>query len=82
MQGIKKLRTPISTFLSESLIRKSKVKSNHQAHVNTLFSDLYKFFSDPSLKRCLVVASEKGASSWLTALPILNMALFYTREHL
>ena len=33
---------------------------------------MYESFSDPSLKRCLVVASEKGASSWLTALSIVE----------
>ena len=65
-------QTPIFTLLYESQIRKNKVKSNHRAHFNTLFSNLYESFSDPSLKRCLVVASEKGASSWLTALPIVE----------
>ena len=65
-------QTPIFTLLSEPLIQKNKVKSNHQAHFNTLFSNLYESFSDSSLKWCLVVASEKGASLWLTALPIVE----------
>ena len=42
------------------------------AHFNTIFSNLYESFSDPCLKRCLVVASEKGASSWLTTLAIVE----------
>ena len=48
------------------------MKSNHRAHFNTLLSNLYESFSDPSQKWCLVVASDKGASSWLTALPIVE----------
>ena len=51
------------------------MKSNHRAHVSTLFSNFYKSFSDPCLKQCLVVAREKGASSWLTALPIVEHGL-------
>ena len=65
-------QTPIFTLLSESLICKNKVKSNHRAHFNTFFSNLYESFSDPCLKRCLVVASEKGASSWLATLAIVE----------
>ena len=45
-----------------------------------MFSDLYESFSDPSLKSCLVVASEKGASSWLTALPIAQHGFALHKE--
>ena len=63
-------QVPIPTLLAESLGRKNEVKSDHRAYCNSLFSTLFESLSDPSLKRCLEVASEKGASSWLTALPI------------
>ena len=65
-----KNQVPIPTLLAETYGRKNKVKSNHRAYCNSFFSTLFKSLSDPSLKRCLEVASEKGASSWLTALPI------------
>ena len=50
--------------------RKNKTKSNHRVYNSQLSSTLYDILPDHSLRRCLEVASEKGASSWLTTIPI------------
>ena len=63
-------QVPIPTLLAETFGRKNKVKSNHSADNNSFSSILFESLSNPSLKRCLEVASENGASTWLTALPI------------
>ena len=63
-------QAPIPTLLAETFGQKNKVKSSHSADYNSFSSTVFESLSNPSLKRCLEVASEKGASTWLTALPI------------
>ena len=59
----------ISTLLAETFGWNNKAKSYHRAYRNSFFSNLFKSLSDPSLKRCL---HKNGASSWLTAPPMLS----------
>ena len=48
---------------------KSTLKQTRRANLQALARRLYSSFSAP-LQRCLDLAQEKGASNWLTALPI------------
>ena len=63
--------TPVSIMdlLEEVSQRKNKVKADRLAAIRLLVSELSNTISD-NLKRCLEAASEKGSSSWITALPI------------
>ena len=61
---------PMAVLLEEIRLRKNKVKSDHRLHNTQFSSTLYDTLSDRPLRRCLEVASEKSASSWLTTIPI------------
>ena len=61
---------PITVLLEEIKSRKNKVKANHKTYNSRLYATTYDSLPDRPLKRCLEVASEKGASSWLTTIPI------------
>jgi hypothetical protein len=50
--------------------RKGQVAKTHSSQLITAITDFRSSLSDPSLICCLDVAGEKGASTWLTALPI------------
>ena len=58
---------PMSSILDEIRARKREVGSNNYNHTKNITSN---FKADPSLKHCLEVTEEKGASTWLNALPI------------
>ena len=59
----------ISTILANISQRKAVVRKNRRLQLSTLAQELYSV-SPSSLQRCLDVAGEKGASTWLTALPL------------
>ena len=61
---------PISLICSEVAENKKTVLRNHQSALSDQVSSLRNTITDPSLLRCLEAASERGASSWLSALPI------------
>ena len=61
---------PISLICSEVAENKKTVLRNHQCALCDQVSSLRNTITDPSLLRCLEAASERGASSWLSALPI------------
>ena len=60
----------INSIVSEISSRKAQVRQNHKEKLNSTITSLHDSITDSSLLRCLEVASEPGASSWLTALPI------------
>ena len=65
------------SFLSivEYISRKKEISATCHTLLNTKLSELKESLAeDDSLLRCLEVASEKGASSWLTARPIKEHA--------
>ena len=58
-------------LLEEVLKRKKKVKADHLSSISSLVSELNNTSTNHfNLKHCLEAASERGASSWLTCLPI------------
>ena len=61
---------PMSSILDEIRARKREVGSNNYNHTKNITSNLKASLTDTSLKRCLEVTEEKGASTWLNALPI------------
>ena len=60
----------INSIVSEISSRKGQVGQNHKDKLNLTITSLHDSITDSSLLCCLEVASEPGASSWLTALPI------------
>ena len=61
---------PLSCHLSKTP-QKKEISATHHTLLNTKLSELKESLAeDYSLLCCLEVASEKGASSWLTAKPI------------
>ena len=60
----------INSIVSEISSRKAQVRQNHKEKLNSTITSLHDSITDSSLLRCLEVASEPGASSWLTALSI------------
>ena len=70
---------PMAVLLEEIRLRKNKVKSDHILHNTQFSSSLYDTLSDRALRRCLEVASEKGASSWLTTIPIAEHGFISTK---
>ena len=67
---VSKSGAPITELLEVIKSRKNKTKSNRRVYNSQHSSTLYDTLPDRSLRRCLEVASEKGASSWLTTIPI------------
>ena len=61
---------PISLICSEVAENKKTVLRNRQSALSDQVSSLWNTITDPSLLQCLEAASERGASSWLSALPI------------
>ena len=59
----------ISTILADISQRKADIRKDRRLQLSTLAQELYSVFPS-SLQRCLDVAGEKGASTWLTALPL------------
>ena len=58
----------ISTILADISQRKADVRKDRRLQLSTLAQELYSIFPS-SLQRCLDVAGEKSASTWLTVLP-------------
>ena len=59
----------ISTILADISQRKADVRKDRRLQLSTLAQELHSVFPS-SLQRCLDVAGEKGASTWLTTLPL------------
>ena len=51
-------------------MRKNEIRASHCDNLSNLANDLLSSLADSPLKRCLEVTSERGASTWLTALPL------------
>ena len=71
------------TAMTEILQRKVHVRNGRKTVLSNMAQELHSSLPK-SLQRCLDVASEKGASTWLTALPFLwrNMVSYSIRGHL
>ena len=67
---------PYSEVKPIQLSQKSSVQSLKQEYYSKCSTDLYQHL-DSSLRLALDLAVEKGASTWLTALPLMNMDLHY-----
>ena len=61
---------PISSICTNIAENKNTIKLNHSSALSDKVSSLRNTISDLSLLRCLDASSERGASSWLTVLPI------------
>ena len=60
----------INLLLTEVVLEKQKVQSSHRTRLLSFKEEFLQSLSDHRLKCCIEVASERGSSSWLTALPL------------
>ena len=71
----------ISLYNSEATAKIIKdVKSQKETYLTQKFQDLTEATDDPHLKRCLVLNQEKGAGSWLTALPLKHLGYCLNKQ--
>ena len=61
----------LSLYDTETAVTKVKnLKAEKELFLSERFDTLVEEVQDPTLKRCMLLNKEKGASSWLTALPL------------
>ena len=61
----------LSLYNSETTATTIKeIKKQKEAHFNQKFHNIAETIEDTHLQRCLILNKEKGAGSWLTALPL------------
>ena len=56
------------------------IKSEKEAFLNQKFKDLFETIDDAHLKRCLSLNNERGAGSWLTALPLKDLGYCLNKQ--
>jgi len=74
-------KSSISVLEADDVMLVAKRDVHHSNHT-AIYDDIYKKLTT-SLKKCVDIAREKDASSWLSAHPILkHTVMLYTNEHL
>ena len=72
---------PLADVLCDQLEAKQHVVDRHHKSITDSYDSLLPLLSS-SLYRSVLLSGESGSSSWLTALPLSEHGLHYTREPL